>query len=58
MNIPLDNLYHWVEGPAQHPMILYVFRPPGSKDIFDLTQFRQEKYHLQIEKTSITQIEQ
>lgn len=39
MNIPLDNLYHWVEGLAQHPMILYVFRPPGSKDIFDLGQF-------------------
>ena len=39
MNVPLDNLYHWVEGLAQHPMILYVFRPPGSKDIFDLEQF-------------------
>jgi len=39
MNIPLDNLYHWVEGLAQHPMILYVFRPHCSKDIFDLTQF-------------------
>ena len=39
MNIPLYNLYHWVQGLAQHPMILYVFRPHGSKDIFDLTQF-------------------
>ena len=39
MNIPLDNLYHWVESLAQHPAILYVFRPHGSKDIFDLTQF-------------------
>jgi hypothetical protein len=39
MNIPLDNLYHWVQGLVQHPMILYVFRPYGSKDIFDLTQF-------------------
>jgi hypothetical protein len=39
MNIPLDNLYHWVQGLAQHPMILYVFRPHGSKDIFDLDQF-------------------
>ena len=37
MNIPLDNLYHWVESLAQHPVILYVFRPHGSKDIFDLT---------------------
>jgi len=37
MNIPLDNLYHWIQGLAQHPVILYVFRPHGSKDIFDLT---------------------
>ena len=36
MNIPLDNLYHWVQGLAQHPVMLYVFRPHGSKDIFDL----------------------
>jgi hypothetical protein len=41
MNIPLDNLYHWVQGLVQHPMILYVFRPHGSKDIFDLTQFEK-----------------
>ena len=36
MNIPLDNLYHWIQGLAQHPVILYVFRPHGSKDIFDM----------------------
>jgi hypothetical protein len=36
MNIPLDNLYHWIQGLAQHPVTLYVFRPHGSKDIFDL----------------------
>jgi len=36
MNIPLDNLYHWIQGLARHPVILYVFRPHGSKDIFDL----------------------
>jgi hypothetical protein len=41
MNIPLDNLYHWVAGLAQHPVILYVFRPHGSKDIFDLTPLNQ-----------------
>ena len=40
MNIPLDNLYHWVEGLAQHPVMLYVFRPHGSKDIFDLGALR------------------
>jgi hypothetical protein len=39
MNIPLDNLYHWIQGLAQHPVMLYVFRPHGSKDIFDLTRF-------------------
>lgn len=40
MNIPLDNLYHWIQGLAQHPVILYVFRPHGSKDIFDLSVFK------------------
>jgi hypothetical protein len=39
MNIPLDNLYHWVQGLAQHPVMLYVFRPHGSKDISDLYMF-------------------
>jgi len=39
MNIPLDNLYHWVQGLAQHPVMLYVFLPHGSKDIFDLYMF-------------------
>jgi len=39
MNIPLDNLYHWIEGLAQHPVMLYVFRPHGSKDIFNLNKF-------------------
>jgi hypothetical protein len=36
MTIPLDNLYHWIQGLVPHPVILYVFRPHGSKDIFDL----------------------
>jgi len=40
MNIPLDNLYHWIEGLAQRPVMLYVFRPHGSKDIFDLNIFK------------------
>lgn len=38
MNIPLDNLYHWIQRIARHPVILYVFRPHGSKDIFDLNR--------------------
>jgi len=41
MNIPLDNLYHWIQGLAQHPVMLYVFRPHGSKDIFDLDMFKE-----------------
>lgn len=40
MNIPLDNLYNWMQGLAQHPVILYVFRPHGSKDIFDLIRLQ------------------
>jgi hypothetical protein len=40
MNIPLDNLCHWMQGLVQPPMILYVFHPCNSKDIFDLTQFK------------------
>jgi hypothetical protein len=41
MTIPLDNLYHWIRGLVQHPVILYVFRPHGSKDIFDLSPLDQ-----------------
>ena len=40
MNIPLDNLYHWVISLVQQPVILYVFQPHGSKDIFDLVKFK------------------
>jgi len=35
MNIPLDNLYHWVESLIPDPIVLYVFRPHGSKKISD-----------------------
>jgi hypothetical protein len=45
MNIPLDNLYHWIQGLAQHPVILYVFHPHGSKDIFDLDVFKTYQNH-------------
>ena len=40
MNIPLDNLYHWIQSLARHPVMLYVFRPHGSKDIFNLELLR------------------
>jgi len=45
MNIPLDNLYHWIQELAQHPVILYVFQPHGSKDIFDLDVFKTYQNH-------------
>ena len=35
MSIPLDNLYHWVESLMPDPVVLYVFRPHGSKKISD-----------------------
>jgi hypothetical protein len=36
MNIPLDNLYHWVESLLPAPACVYVFHPHGSKNILDL----------------------
>jgi hypothetical protein len=40
MSVPLDNLYHWVEGLLPDPAVLYVFRPHGSKKISDLNWLR------------------
>lgn len=45
MNIPLDNLYHWIQSLTQHPVVLYVFRPHGSKDIFDLDVLKTYPSH-------------
>jgi hypothetical protein len=39
MNIPLDNLYHWIRGLASEPITIYTFRTHGSKNITDLTLF-------------------
>jgi len=50
MNIPLDNLYHWIQGLAQRPVILYVFHPHGSKDIFDLDVLKTYQDHPMIPK--------
>ena len=41
MNIPLDNLYHWIEGLLPSPAIVYVFRPHGSKNILDIELFQE-----------------
>jgi hypothetical protein len=37
MNIPLDNLYHWVQGIIPVPTVIYRFYSNGSKNISDLT---------------------
>ena len=37
MNIPIDNLYHWVQSIIPVPAVIYRFYPHGSKNIFDLT---------------------
>ena len=41
MNIPLDNLYHWVEGLLPCPAVLYVFQPHGSKKISDCNWLKE-----------------
>jgi len=50
MNIPLDNLYHWVESLLPSPACVYVFRPHGSKKISDLLWLKEYdlKTHFQI----------
>ena len=35
MSIPLDNLYHWVDGLLPSTACVYVFHPHGSKKISD-----------------------
>jgi hypothetical protein len=37
MNIPLDNLYHWIEGMLPAPAVIYLFYPHGAKNISDLS---------------------
>jgi len=37
MNIPIDNLYHWVQSIIPVPTVIYRFYPHGSKNISDLT---------------------
>jgi len=56
MNIPLDNLYHWIRGLAQHPVILYVFRPHGSKDISDLKPLNRTGNEIDLEYLMIPHI--
>ena len=43
MNIPLDNLYHWVQGIIPIPAIIYRFYPHGSKNISDLVSLTESE---------------
>jgi len=36
MTIPLDNLYHYIEGLFPEPVCMYLFYPHGSRDILDV----------------------
>jgi hypothetical protein len=36
MTIPLDNLYHYIEGLFSKPVCMYLFYPHGSKNISNL----------------------
>jgi hypothetical protein len=42
MNIPLDNIYHWIRSLANEPVSIYTFRPHGSKNINDLDFFEKK----------------
>lgn len=36
MTIPLDNLYHYIDGLFSEPVCMYLFYPHGSRNILDL----------------------
>jgi hypothetical protein len=41
MNIPFNNLYHYIEGCLPQPAMFYLFAPPGSRKITDLRPLHQ-----------------
>jgi hypothetical protein len=41
MNVPLDNLYNWVEGLLPSPACVYVFRPHGTKNISNFVWIKE-----------------
>jgi hypothetical protein len=49
MSVPLDNLYHWIEGLLTSPAIVYVFHPHGNKKISNLIPLR--KYNTEQKQT-------
>ena len=40
MSVPLDNLYHWIEGILPAPAVIYLFYPHGAKNISDLNMIK------------------
>ena len=44
MSIPLDNLYHWIEGMLPAPAVIYLFYPHGTKNISNLIKIRTVDY--------------
>ena len=40
MTIPLDNLYHYIEGLFSEPVCVYLFHPHGSRNISNLIGLR------------------
>ena len=45
MNVPLDNLYHWVDGLLPSPACVYVFRPHGSRKISNIDRFKKYNHN-------------
>jgi hypothetical protein len=42
MTIPLDNLYHYIEGLCPEPVCMYLFYPHGSKNISDMQRLNNK----------------
>lgn len=42
MNIPLDNLYHYVNGLFTDPVSIYLFYPHGSRNILDIVNLNKD----------------
>jgi hypothetical protein len=45
MTIPLDNLYHYIEGLFPEPVCMYLFYPHGSRDILNLIGIDSWDHH-------------
>jgi hypothetical protein len=41
MSVPLDNLYHWIEGMIPVPAVIYLFYPHGTKNISNMLPLKE-----------------